>query len=98
MDERSIKTVNYLNQCISEYLGSVEEWEIIYSLEGWAEYFATNAYDVEVSDYAPKLIEKLEIVKDYVNQNRHVLEADIDFLIQEFDINLKEVKPHLKLS
>ncbi len=97
MDERTKKTVSYLNTCIQEYSGQIEWSQIIYSLEGWAEYFATTEYDGMVSDYAPKMIEKLEVLKDYIDNDRKPFEADIDFLIQKFGFDLDEAKLHLKL-
>lgn len=97
MNERTKITVNYMNTCIQEYSGNIDWSKIMYSLEGWAEYFATTEYDSEVSDYAPKFIQKLNILKEYIENDRKLFEADIDCLIQKFGLNLGEAKLHLDL-
>lgn len=98
MEERTKKTVNYLNECIQQNSSQGDWSRVLYSLEGWAEYFATTEYDGMVSDYAPKLIERLEILKDYINTDRKPVEADIDVLIETFGIDLEEAKSHIKMS
>ncbi len=97
MSKQTEETVNYLNKCIQEY-SSQNDWRgIICSLEGWAEYFSTTEYDCEVSDYAPKMIEKLNILKGYMDEDRKPFEADIDVLIHKFGLDLEEAKLHLEL-
>ena len=96
--EKTEATVNYINKNINAYSNECEWWKIIYSLDGWAEFYATEAFDCEVSDYAPILSAQLERVKEYVDRGNKVFEADIDNLIKNFDLNLHESKLHLKLE
>lgn len=98
IEEKTQKTVSYLNKCVQQYSNQIEWWRIIYSLEGWAEYFATSEYDTVVSDYAPKLIEKLEILKENVDNDRRPFEEDIDFLIKKYSLDIEEAKLHLKIE
>lgn len=66
-ESKEQKTIDYLNKCIDDYCGKCEWWEIVYSMEGWAEVFATTEYnDGLVKDYAPILTNKLEMIKGYV--------------------------------
>jgi hypothetical protein len=96
--EKTKATVNYLNKSINAYANEIEWWKIIYSLDGWAEFYATETFDCEVSDYAPILSTQLEIVKEYIDRGNKVFEADIDSLIKKFGLNLQESKLHLKLE
>jgi hypothetical protein len=96
--EKTEATVNYVNKSINAYSNEIEWWRIIYSLDGWAEVYATNAFDCEVSDYAPILSKQLEIVKECSDRGNKVFEADIDSLIKKFGLNLQESKLHLKLE
>jgi len=96
--DKTQKTVIYLNQCINKYSNQVEWLKILYSLAGWAEYFATNEYDTVVEEYAPQLIEKLEILKEYVDSGRMLLETDIDFLINKYSLEIDGSKLHLKIE
>ena len=88
----------HLNACIQHYRNKVEWWEIIYSLEGWAEHFATNEYNVAVADYAPQIIVKLEMLKEHINYGIKIFEADIDCLINMHGLNIEEAKSDPKIK
>jgi len=96
--EKTEATVNYVNKSIKAYSNEVEWWRIIISLDGWAEVYATEAFDCQVSDYAPMLSDKLEMLKEYIDRGNKIFEADIDSLIKKFGLNLHEAKLHLKLE
>jgi hypothetical protein len=95
--EKTVATVNYVNKCINAYSNEIEWWSIIYSLDGWAEVYATDAFDSELSDYAPVLSDKFTMLKEYIDRGNKIFEADIDSLIKKFGLNLQESKLHLKL-
>lgn len=95
--DKEKETVNYLNECIEQYLGKTEWWQLVYSLEGWAEYYATLAYDDMLESYSPKLRHLLETVKVMVADDGMVDREHIDCLINEFGLNLNEVESHLNL-
>ena len=96
--EKTEATVNNVNKSINAYSNEVEWWRIMISLDGWAEVYATEAFDCEVSDYAPILITQLERVKEHIDRGSNVFEADIDSLIKKFGLNLQKSKLHLKLE
>lgn len=96
--EKTKDTVNYLNKSINAYSNKIEWWKIIYSLDSWAEVYATNAFGSEVFDYAPILNDKLTMFKEYIDRGNKIFEADIDSLIKIFGLNLHESKLHLKLE
>ena len=60
--------------------------------------YATEAFDCEVSDYAPILSTQLEIIKEYIDRGNKIFKADIDSLIKKCGFNLQEAKLHLKLE
>lgn len=95
--EKTEDTVNYINKSIKAYSNEIEWQRIIFSLKGWAEVYATNAFDSVLSDYAPALSDKLIELKEYIVRGDNILEADIDSLIKSFGINLLESKLYLKL-
>ncbi len=98
-ESKEKKTIDYLNECINQYSGKCEWWQIVYSMEGWAEMFETTECNDElVRDYAPKLIQKLETIKEYVVGNGRVFESDIDNLIQTYGLKLNESKLHLNMK
>jgi len=94
--EKTEATVNYVNKSINAYSNEIEWWRIIYSLDGWAEVYATDAFDCEVSDYAPILSTQLEGLKESIDSGNKIFEADINSLIKKFGLNLHEEKLHLK--
>jgi len=96
--EKTEATVNYVNKSINAYANEIEWWRIIISLDGWAEVYATEAFDCEVSDYAPILSTQLELLKQSIDRGNNIFEADIDSLIKKFGLNLQESKLHLKLE
>ena len=96
-EEKTQITVSYLNQCIQQYSEHMDWSKIIYSLAGWAEYCATIEFDTEVSDYAPILIDKLEELKACVDNDKRPFEADINFLITKYNLDIKETKQHFKI-
>jgi hypothetical protein len=61
-----------------------------------AEVYAADAFDCEVSDYAPILSDKLTMLNEYVDRGNKIFEADIDSLIKKFGLNLHESKLHFK--
>lgn len=98
-ESKEKKTIEHLNECINHYSGKCEWWQIVYSMKGWAEMFATTEFnDGLVRDYAPKLIQKLEMIKEYVVENGRVFESDIDNLIQTYGLNLNESRLHLNMK
>lgn len=94
--EKTEATVNNVNKSINAYANDIEWWRIMISLDGWAEVYATEAFDCEVSDYAPILSTKLEGLKESIDSGNKIFEADIDSLIKKFGLNLHEAKLHLK--
>lgn len=96
--EKTEATVNNVNKSINAYANEIEWWRIMISLDGWAEVYATEAFDCEVSDYAPILSNKLTMLKEYIDRGNKIFETDIDSLITKFGLNLQKSKLHLKLE
>lgn len=68
--EKTEATVNYVNNSINAYANEVELQKIITSLDAWAEIYATEAFDCDVSDFAPILSTQLEGFKEFIDSGK----------------------------